>query len=374
MLCVLLHSIKILCFILLVTISNKSFSNEKAVTVSIIVNEIFDNEIKYEFYGLASYYNDLKYYLVSDKEIKKLESNSNFILQKEEWLAIVLRNKVVIIKNYNLNIQILNNKLNFHKDAANNKITLKEISKIEFEEMFNKKYFLRYINLPSPLAWLAIQIENILSVTYEFVFKSWGLSIIFLAFVMRIILFPVTLLTIKQQYKVSITQSQLEPKLIEIKKNYDGEEAHNLIMQAHKDEGVTPFYSIKPLLFTLIQIPFLIVIFNVLGEMSSLSGQSFLWITDLSLPDNIGMLPISIPLFGNVISLLPIVMLLLGLIFAYLLKNNVVNEEILRKKKINLYLMAICFFILFYPFPSSMLLYWIAAMLLQFMQERIVKV
>ena len=53
------------------------------------------------------------------------------------------------------------------------------------------------------------------------------------------------------QRRVSQVQAQLAPQLAEIKANYDGEEAHNRLMAAHKSLGVLPFYTLKPMLVLL---------------------------------------------------------------------------------------------------------------------------
>ena len=92
---------------------------------------------------------------------------------------------------------------------------------------------------------------------------------------------------------------------------YSGEEAHNKFLEAHKAKGVTPYYNLKPLLVALFPIPFFIAIFNVLGEIDLISGHSFLWIKDLAYPDSIFYIAIEIPLLGNSINLLPILMTIL---------------------------------------------------------------
>ena len=122
---------------------------------------------------------------------------------------------------------------------------------------------------------------------------------------------------------------------------------------------------------TMIQIPLLIAIFNVLGELQYLEAQSFLWINNLSLPDEIGKLPFSIMLFGDSISLLPFVMLVLGCVAAYFYKNKVLSQSALRNQKLKLYLLAIIFFLLFYPFPAAMLLYWITINFIVFVQKQV---
>jgi YidC/Oxa1 family membrane protein insertase len=142
-------------------------------------------------------------------------------------------------------------------------------------------------------------------------------------------------------------------------------------MQAHKDLGVTPFYTLKPMLSFLIQIPVLIAIFNALGEMPQLAGQTFLWINDLSLVDGIYPLNFGIPFMGDSINLMPFIMTAITLLSSFLLKDNQASIQENKKQKIKLYLMSLGFLILFYPFPAVMVMYWAMANLLQLLQQKI---
>ena len=58
-------------------------------------------------------------------------------------------------------------------------------------------------------------------------------------------------------------------------------------MAVHKISGVTSFYTLKPIFLILAPLPFLIAIFNILGEVDLLTSHLFLWIKDLAYPDAI---------------------------------------------------------------------------------------
>ena len=183
--------------------------------------------------------------------------------------------------------------------------------------------------------------------------------------IVKILLLPVARLTKNSQDKANLLRAKLDPELAQIKRDYDGEEAHNRIMAAHKSLGVTPFYGLKPMLVTLIQLPILIAVFNALGEMPQFSGQSFLWIDDLARPDVLGLLSTSVPLLGDKFSLLPFLMSGVTLASVFLMDNRGVPASAIRGQRLNLILMSIGFLILFYPFPSAMVLYWMFANFLQ---------
>jgi YidC/Oxa1 family membrane protein insertase len=128
------------------------------------------------------------------------------------------------------------------------------------------------------------------------------------------------------------------------------------------------------MLGSLIQIPILIAVFNALGEMPQLDGQSFLWIENLAYPDAMGHLSFAIPMFGDTISLLPFIMTIVTLYSTIIFQNRHAAEVDVKRQKRNLYLMAAAFFVLFYPFPAVMVLYWVLANILQTIQQQIIKI
>ena len=181
-------------------------------------------------------------------------------------------------------------------------------------------------------------------------------------------------MTVRFQRRVSQVQAQLAPKLSEIKANYDGEEAHNYLIAAHKDLGVSPFYTLKPILGSFIQIPILIVVFNVLGEMPQFVGQPFLWIGNLAYPDIIGPLPFIIPMLGDTVNPLPFIMTVITLYSTIIFQNRYAPKAEMKRQKRNLYFMATVFFVLFYPFPAVMVLYWAVTNFLHIIQQQFIKI
>jgi YidC/Oxa1 family membrane protein insertase len=197
---------------------------------------------------------------------------------------------------------------------------------------------------------------------------------VLISIALKLLLIPIGVLTTRFQRRVSQVQSELEPMLSDIKSKYDGEEAHNHMMAAYKKLGVSPFYTLKPMLGMFIQLPIQIAVFNALGEMPQLSGQSFLWIKDLAYPDAIAQLSFSVPFLGSSVSLLPIIMTIVTLVSTSIFQNKHASAAEMTKQKRNLYLMAAAFFVLFYPFPAAMVLYWAMANILHIIQQQIVKI
>lgn len=235
---------------------------------------------------------------------------------------------------------------------------------------------LRYTHLWGWLRVLCLVLENALTILQNVTGAAWGWCIILLCVAIKIALIPVTKFVKLQQRRVGEVQSALEKPLRLIKAEFDGQEAHERIMAAHKDLGVSPFYTLKPMLGMFIQVPILVAVFNMLGELPVLSGQAFCWVSDLAYPDAVLQAVGSnraIPLFGDSLNLLPILMTVVTVASAILYKDTVAPASETRKQKRNLYFMAVGFFVLFYPFPASMVLYWATANVLQVMQQVVSK-
>jgi YidC/Oxa1 family membrane protein insertase len=331
---------------------------------------------KLTFFGLASYYNGINYYIVKKDKIEKIGINDQVILKKNEYLAIVKRLNVMLIKEVGLSVKLDKGELSIDTQyslMAKNSI-IKITPKSELLTISPELDQIRYYHLWTPLAWLSKLIESILVLIQTYIVSSWGVAIIVFAILLKLLLLPVGIMTTNFQRKVSQVQSSLAPKLSDIKTNYDGEEAHNRLMAAHKELGVSPFYALKPMLGLFIQIPILIAVFNALGEMSQFAGQSFLWIENLAYPDAIRQLSFVIPMFGDTINLLPFIMMTVAIYSTIFFQNSHISEAGVRRQKRNLYFMAAALFILFYPFPAVMVLYWVLANILQTIQQQFIKI
>lgn len=345
------------------------------------INTLINSKVKepFSYAGLASFYNNVSAYIISKDKIKKIDDRNFFILNNNQSLAIVGHHKILIMENYKEIIGFDNGRLIFKKnDIKNNydndKVSVQILLKSDLNLIPRQFHKLKYVHLWEPLRSLCLLIEIIfiwLNTVHNF---GWGFNIILLSFVFKIFTLPVSIMLIFSQRKVSNIQRSLASELESIKLKYSGEDAHIRFIEAHKAIGVTPFYNLRPLLFTLFPIPFLISIFNVLGESNFISGKSFLWIKDLAYPDAILYLSIQIPLLGNSINLLPIAMTLLSILGAVLFKNKIVNQKELFKQKINLFLMSIGFLILFYSFPSAMVLYWVFNNIWQLIQQKFISI
>ncbi|HMS34307.1 MAG TPA: membrane protein insertase YidC [Ignavibacteria bacterium] len=176
---------------------------------------------------------------------------------------------------------------------------------------------------------------------------SWGIVIIIFAFLMKVVLNPLT----KTQMKSMKKMSQLNPKITSIREKYkdDPVKANQQIMKLYKEEKINPAGGCLPML---LQLPILYALFGVFNSTIELRNESFLWIKDLSSPDVILNLPFKIPIFG--ISQISGLALAMGVTMFIQQKMTVTDP----KQKAMVYIMPVMLTLLFFSFPAGLNLYY----------------
>jgi YidC/Oxa1 family membrane protein insertase len=118
---------------------------------------------------------------------------------------------------------------------------------------------------------------------------------------------------------------------------------------------VNPFGGCLPLI---LQMPIFFALYNALMRSVALKGATFLWIKDLSEPDKLFTLPVSLPVISNEFNLLPIIMAI-GMFFQQKISSAAASGASAEQQKIMLIVMPIMFGFIFYRMPSGLVLYWL---------------
>lgn len=322
----------------------------------------------HKFFGMAGYYNEAYFRKVNAKgALRKLDAGKH-VLKEGEWFAAVGRFNVLTIQAPGLHVEISKEG---KAELLNSNVLMQQTTKLdivtkpELKSLAPELGTLRYSHLIAPIRWLCLLLDWIM-VLLHIVFGSWGAAIIVIALLIKIALLPLSRLVKRYQAHVSRTQTALAPRLAEIKRTLKGEAAHKAFVAAHEAQGVTTFFALKPMVGLLIQIPVWIAIFNVLAEMPQLKSQGFLWMRDLAYPDAVLNWGTSIPLLGNTLNIMPIVMTVVTIVSTLMFQDSDATPKALSKQKRNLFFMAAAFLVLFYPFPSGMVFYWTLANILNF--------
>ncbi|WP_064966237.1 membrane protein insertase YidC [Tenacibaculum ovolyticum] len=132
---------------------------------------------------------------------------------------------------------------------------------------------------------------------------NFGLIIILMTIVVRIIMSPV----LYKSYLSSAKMKVIRPEMEEINKKYPGKEnamkRQQETMAVQRKAGVSMMSGCIP---ALLQMPVFFALFKFFPTNIDFRQKSFLWANDLSSYDMIYQLPFSIPFYGDHISLFPI--------------------------------------------------------------------
>lgn len=216
---------------------------------------------------------------------------------------------------------------------------------------------LMYSGLWFFLRWICQGMYHLLNLIAMAV-PQWGLAVMLLSLAVGILMRPLSKIADRLQDQVHEIDARLSPILSEIKKNHKGAEQSEKIIAMYKEQGVHPLYSLKSLAGVMVVIPVFIGAFDMLAENIHLSGESFLWIADLSHPDMLWQMPFRLPFFGEHLNLLPFIMTGFSVVASKLHSHPAMDAAQRRKQARNLLAMAFGFLVLFYTFPAGMVLYW----------------
>lgn len=132
-------------------------------------------------------------------------------------------------------------------------------------------------------------------------FMGLGIAIIVFTILIKIAMSPITFKSFLSQAKMKV----LRPEIAEIGEKFakDPMKKQQETMKLYSKAGVNPMAGCIP---ALIQIPFMYASFQFFPSAFELRQKGFLWADDLSSFDEIYKLPFHIPVYGDHISLFPI--------------------------------------------------------------------
>ena len=189
----------------------------------------------------------------------------------------------------------------------------------------------------TPLFWLLVKIQELV--------KNWGLAIILLTVLVKLVLYPLT----NASYKSMGKMKALAPKIERLKAQYgdDRVKMQKAMMEMYKSEKVNPIGGCLPML---LQIPVFIGLYWALLSSVELRQASFLWVHDLSRPDPYYILPV----------ILAITMYLQTFL------NPPPTDPIQAKM---MKIMPVAFSIMFFFFPAGLVVYWLVNNILTMAQQ-----
>ncbi len=192
--------------------------------------------------------------------------------------------------------------------------------------------------LAKPVFWVMEKIYSVVG--------NWGLAIIFVTLIIKLIFFPLS----AASYKSMANMRRLSPKLKALKERYgdDRQKMSKAMMEIYKKEKINPLGGCLPIL---VQIPVFIALYWVLLESVEMRQAPFaLWITDLSAKDPFYVLP-----------------LLMGISMFIQQKLNPPPMDPMQQKIMQA--LPIIFTAFFAFFPAGLVLYWVVNNCLSIAQQ-----
>jgi YidC/Oxa1 family membrane protein insertase len=197
------------------------------------------------------------------------------------------------------------------------------------------------------------------------VFGNYGIAILILTILVRVIFWP---LTHKGTESMKRMQA-LQPQMKEIKEQYkdNPQMQQQKTMALYKENKVNPMGGCLPMF---IQIPVFIALFAVLRSAIELRYSGFLWIRDLSEPENLFAGMFTIPIIGwDALNILPILMAA-TMMWQQKLTPTAGDAQ---QQKMMAVMMPIMMLFFFYSMPSGLVLYWTTSQVLMIAQMLIKK-
>ncbi|HPR82951.1 MAG TPA: membrane protein insertase YidC [Pontiellaceae bacterium] len=195
----------------------------------------------------------------------------------------------------------------------------------------------------------------------EKVVRNYGVAIMLLTVIVRIIFWPITHKGTESMRKMQA----LQPQLKEIREKFkdNPQRMQQEIMAFYKENKVNPMGGCLPML---IQIPVFIALFVVLRSAVELRFSKFLWIRDLSEPENLfaGMIPV----VGS-LNILPLLMSA-TMVLQQKMTPSAGDPQ---QQKMMAIMMPIMMLFFFYTMPSGLVLYWTTSNVIMIVQMMIKK-
>jgi YidC/Oxa1 family membrane protein insertase len=187
---------------------------------------------------------------------------------------------------------------------------------------------------------------------------NFGIVIIVFSLVIRLILWPLSVPQIRSSRKIQL----LQPKIAELREKHkdDPQQQQMATMQLYREYGINPVGGCLPMF---LQLPILYALWATLSSAIDIRQENFaFWIHDLSIPDVLIELPFSLPLLGNFVSGLALIM---GITLFFQQKMMLTDP----KQKAMIYIMPVMLTLMFNHLPSGLNLYYLTFNILSIGQQ-----
>ena len=351
-----------------------SFRNSKSID--------YENRYTALSYGFE---NNKDSYLSVAGTTNKVIDNVNWVSFREHFFSSIL-----ILNNESNQVEISSEDLSGN-DALDKKFTKRFLANIPLSlDSNNQLSFSMYygptdyetlkeynLNLENsvPIGWGIFGWLNrfIFFPLFSFLtnYFSYGISIILMTIIVKVAISPLTYKSYLSQIKMKILKPELE--IINEKFGDDPMKKQQETMNLYTKSGANPMSGCLP---ALLQMPIFFALFTFFPVAFSLRQKSFLWADDLSSYDSILDLGFYIPLYGDHISLFPI----LASVAIFFYTKMTTGQQMMSPSqtggvnmKVIMYMMPIMMLFFFNNYASGLSLYYFISNVLTIILMLVIK-
>ncbi len=231
-------------------------------------------------------------------------------------------------------------------------------------ENFDENVYLGYAFLKPINEYILVPLFNVL----EKVISNYGILIICLVLIVKLLLTPLT-------YKSYISMAKmrvLAPELAELKEKNGDDMAKQQQdqMKLYQQVGVSPLSGCVPVLATM---PILFSLFFLFPNLIELRQESFLWANDLSTYDSFIKLPFTLPFYGSHVSLFTLLMTASSIVYAYYNNQITPTQPGPVNMKFLSYVMPLMFMFVLNNFPAGLTFYYFVSNVVTIGQQLIIR-
>ena len=210
-----------------------------------------------------------------------------------------------------------------------------------------------------PLAWVIINIGKLLK-------GSYGLAIIIVTILIKLILFPFSYKSMKQSECIKKAQ----PKLKNIEKKYEGKnDQESMMRKSNEMMAIYKEYKINPVsgcLLGFVQIPLFFAFYEALYRLPLLFEGKFLGL-------HMGMTPLAGAQTGNWFYLILPILVVVVTYFSFKMNKNTMPDDQVKQMNMMLNIMTIMIFITSFSMSTAIILYWVTNSIFTVIQNLLIK-
>lgn len=212
----------------------------------------------------------------------------------------------------------------------------------------------------NPLAWLVINIQKLVG--------NYGLSVVIIGLLIRLLLFPLSAKTIKQ----SENMKKAQPELNRLEKKYkDKNDQESMMQKSQEMMAIYKKYNISPFgscLVTLIQLPIFFGFLEAINRIPAIF-EGDLWVFQLGTTPWFGIT------HGNYWYIILIILIVLTTLvsFKFSMNNTQGDNPAMGQTKYMLWFMVIFIGFASFSLPSAIAIYWVVTNGFNVVQNLIMK-